>query len=124
MSWSAQGEGAVERKTVTYNAALVLQALARGSRYGFEIMDFTGLPSGTAYPILRRFEAEKLVRSRWEAASTAHRDGRPRRRYYELTASGKRALAKARERFAAHRRVFEDVVGLEPDLEPGSSGSS
>ena len=102
------------REKRSYNEALVLQALARGYRYGFEIMDFTGLPSGTAYPILRRFEQAKLVRSRWEGERKAHSDGRPRRRYYELTSAGTRELSRARERFDEHRRVFEDGV-LEPE---------
>ena len=112
------------RKTMTYNGALVLQALARGCRYGFELMDFTGLASGTAYPILRRFEADGLVRSRWESATGARRNARPRRRYYELTAAGKSALALARERFASHRRVFGSAVGPDPELEPGPSRGS
>ena len=99
---------------LTYNAALVLQSLARGYRYGFEIMDFTGLPSGTAYPILRRFELEKLVRSRWEGERSASRDGRPRRRYYELTEEGRTLLAVALDRFSEHRRVFHDAVA-EPE---------
>jgi DNA-binding PadR family transcriptional regulator len=106
----------VRNKTrLTYNAALVLQALSRGYRYGFEIMDFTGLPSGTAYPILRRFELETLVRSRWEGETRAHRDGRPARRYYELTEEGKSWLAAALDRFSLHRRVFEDMSSAEPE---------
>jgi DNA-binding PadR family transcriptional regulator len=100
---------------LTYNQALVLQALARGYRYGFEIMDFTKLPSGTAYPILRRFEADGLTRSRWEGQRLAERSGRPRRRYYELTAAGRRALASAVERFAEHQRVFDAGVLPEPE---------
>ena len=88
---------------VTYNGALVLQALAKGYRYGFEIMDFTGLASGTTYPILRRFERERLVRSKWEGQKKAHESGRPPRRYYELTAAGERALAAA-DRAAASAR--------------------
>jgi DNA-binding PadR family transcriptional regulator len=100
---------------LTYNGALVLKAISRGFRYGFEIMDFTGLPSGTAYPILRRFEIEKLVRSRWEGERTAVRDGRPRRRYYELTEEGRKLLFAAVERLHAdHRRVFENGVA-EPE---------
>jgi DNA-binding PadR family transcriptional regulator len=91
---------------VTYNGALVLQALAKGYRYGFEIMDFTGLASGTTYPILRRFERAKLVRSEWEGQRRAHEHGRPPRRYYELTEAGQVALAAALERFEAHRKVF------------------
>ena len=91
---------------VTYNGALVLQALAKGYRYGFEIMDFTGLASGTTYPILRRFERDRLVRSSWEGQKEAHEDGRPARRYYELTDSGNEALSSAHERFQAHQKIF------------------
>jgi DNA-binding PadR family transcriptional regulator len=62
-------------------------------------MDVTGLPSGTIYPALRRLEALELVRSDWEDEQRAHRKGRPRRRYYELTAAGKRRLAEAEARY-------------------------
>ncbi len=92
---------------LTYNGALVLQALVKGHVYGFEIMDFTGLPSGTTYPILRRFEEGGLVRSRWESPKVAKKDGRPRRRFYVLTPEGHRALEAAVERFEAHQRIFE-----------------
>jgi len=95
---------------VTYPTACVLQALAKGSRYGFDIMDSTGLPSGTVYPILRRLEDHGLVRSRWETEKDAYRDGRPRRRNYQLSAEGKTALAAAIERFALQRRLFEEVT--------------
>ena len=88
----------------------MLQALAKGSRYGFDIMDFTGLPSGTVYPLLRRFERYRLVRSEWEGKRQAFSDGRPRRRNYVLTSAGKTALAAAIERFAVHRRVFEEAT--------------
>ncbi len=104
----------MRKQRLTYHGALVLQALARGYRYGFEIMDFAGLPSGTAYPILRRFELEKLVRSRWEGERAAQRDGRPRRRYYELTEEGRKLLSLALERFSQHRRVFDGAYA-EPE---------
>jgi len=90
----------------TYTSACVLQALANGAAHGFEIMDATDLRSGTVYPILRRFEAEGLVESRWEKRAEAQRSGRPRRRYYELTASGRAALIEAGERFRYHERLF------------------
>jgi len=93
-------------KNLTYNGALVLQALAKNFRYGFEIMDFTGLASGTTYPILRRFERDRLVRSKWEEHKTAREHGRPPRRYYELTDIGTEALSSALERFQAHQKVF------------------
>lgn len=94
---------------ITYNGALVLQALARGLRYGFEIMDLTGLPSGTVYPILRRYEHGGLVSSTWEDSDAAHEKGRPRRRYYRLTAAGEASLAQAVARFQTHERVFADA---------------
>lgn len=94
---------------VTPNGALVLQALAREHRYGFEIMDFTGLASGTVYPILRRFEELGLATSHWEDSQQAHPERRPRRRYYELTADGRKALAEAAEVFAKYKRVFGEA---------------
>ena len=91
---------------ITYNAALVLKALSKGHAYGFEIMDVTGLPSGTTYPILRRFERDGLVRSRWEESGSAHDEGRPARRLYELTPDGRDALDVAAARFEAHQAMF------------------
>jgi len=79
--------------------ALVLDALARGSRHGFDILDATGLPSGTVYPILRRLEHDGFARSRWESAKAAQQEQRPPRRYYELTPDGLARVAEARARF-------------------------
>ena len=98
---------------LTYNAALVLQALAQGFGYGFEIMAAAHLPSGTVYPLLRRLEAEGLVESSWEAAEKAHAEGRPPRRYYSATSEGRSALAEARERLRAQRALFEGDVAPE-----------
>ena len=73
----------------------VLEAIASGTGYGFDVMDQTGLPSGSVYPALAKLEKGGLVRSRWEAATLARREKRPPRRYYEITASGREALAGA-----------------------------
>lgn len=86
---------------LTMTSYLILEALAAGRRYGFDIMDATGLPSGSVYPALRRFESEKLVRAAWEAKRPAREEGRPARRYYELTARGVEALKRCRERYSA-----------------------
>ena len=80
---------------MTYPTTLVLQALANGFHHGFDIIDATGLPSGTVYPILRRLERETLASARWERAEIAHRAQRPPRRYYELTAAGEALLETA-----------------------------
>ncbi|MEX2271491.1 MAG: helix-turn-helix transcriptional regulator [Vicinamibacterales bacterium] len=85
--------------SLTSATALVLDALARGYRHGFDILDATGLPSGTVYPILRRLEEEALAGSRWEDAAKAQRDQRPPRRYYELTRAGLALAEQARRRY-------------------------
>jgi DNA-binding PadR family transcriptional regulator len=80
---------------------MVLQALDRGSRHGFDIIDATRLRSGTVYPLLRRFEDAKLVRSEWEDVEIARRENRPPRKYYELTAAAGPMLELARSRYPA-----------------------
>ena len=72
----------------------ILHAIASGSRFGFDIMDATGLTSGTVYPALDRLESLGLVESEWEDEHDAHRNGRPARRYFALTAPGELALAE------------------------------
>ena len=84
---------------ITYPTAIVLLAVSRGVRHGFDIMDASGLPSGTVYPILRRLEDAGMMRSSWEAVTKARDDGRPPRRYYQITGAGLRALDEAIERF-------------------------
>jgi DNA-binding PadR family transcriptional regulator len=77
----------------------ILQALDAGRRFGFDIMDATGLTAGTVYPALERLEDLGFVRSRWEADTVAHREGRPARRYFEITATGRRALIDSLARY-------------------------
>lgn len=84
---------------LTHTSALILQALASGYRYGFDVISITGLPSGTVYPALRRLEDSGLVRSRWESEEAAHRQNRPARKYYQVLKAGERALDEARQRF-------------------------
>ena len=84
---------------ITYPTAIVLLAVSRGVRYGFDIMDASGLPSGTVYPILRRLEDAGILRSKWEAESRSRDEQRPPRRYYQVTGAGARALNEALQRF-------------------------
>ena len=87
------------RLNLTYLTGLVLQAIEQGHRYGFDIMDASGLPDGTVYPALRRLEAAGYLHSEWEAEMLATEEKRPQRRYYELTPEGVALLQRARERF-------------------------
>ena len=83
-------------RTFGLAALRVLDAVAHGAEYGFDVIAATHLASGTVYPALSRHERDGFVRSAWEDADRAHREGRPPRRYYRLTAEGRRALDEAR----------------------------
>lgn len=82
-------------RRLSLSALSVLHAVADGVKYGFDVIDVTGLPSGTVYPALSRLERDGLVKSTWEPRTSAHAEGRPARRYYRVTAQGARALADA-----------------------------
>ena len=88
---------------LTYATALIIQALAAGYRHGFDIMDATGLPSGTVYPALRRLERRGALCGEWESADRSRAEGRPSRRYYVLTGAGSEMVAVARARYPGLR---------------------
>ena len=89
--------------SLSYGSAAILHAIASGSQFGFDIMNVTGLTSGTVYPALDRLESAGYLRSKWEDADAAHADGRPARRYFTLTASGATALRAALAKYKALR---------------------
>jgi DNA-binding PadR family transcriptional regulator len=95
--------------TFTYPTAMALAAIGEGHRYGFDIMDTTGLPDGTVYPILRRLESRGYLVGRWEDGEVALREGRPARRYYELTGAGDDALQAALAKFPRLSELFPEA---------------
>ncbi|MFI0479396.1 PadR family transcriptional regulator [Actinomadura sp. 9N215] len=70
------------------------------TRYGYELMKRTGLPSGTLYPILARLERAGWLESFFEDIDPE--EGRPPRRHYRLTRDG---LDQARLDQVRGRRV-------------------
>jgi PadR family transcriptional regulator PadR len=78
--------------------ALLLAALEDGPRHGYAVIEVlrqaTGgrldLPTGTIYPALRRLEQAGLITGSWSVVA-----GR-RRRDYQLTPAGTRALSGKR----------------------------
>ncbi len=78
--------------------ALLLAALEDGPRHGYAVIEAlrraTGgrldLPTGTIYPALRRLEGAGLITGSWSVVA-----GR-RRREYQLTPAGARALSGKR----------------------------
>lgn len=97
-------------RTLSVGTIMVLHALARGHRYGFDVIEATGLTSGTVYPALDRLEGRGLARSSWEDAAVAHDEKRPPRRYFEITDDGKRELIAALHRYKALAPVTIDGV--------------
>lgn len=93
----------------------ILGAVRDGVAYGLDIVQQTGMPSGTVYPTLGRLKKRGLVTSRWERQEIAEEESRPRRRYYELTAEGRRVLAEGATRLAS--------LAAELAPETGASGA-
>ncbi len=89
----------VRKVNLSFSGTAILQAVAHDYHYGFDIMDVTGLPSGTVYPALRRLEASGLVVSKWEDEETARNEQRPARKYYKLTSAGRQSLSEAVTRY-------------------------
>ena len=97
----------------------VLQLLERREMYGYEMVEALAhgsngalaLGHSTLYPLLYNLEAKGLVRAeRREAAS-----GRMRK-YYRLTAEGRRYLASGRKRWRALTEEMQrlGVLGAPP----------
>lgn len=83
----------------------LLGLLAGGEAYGYELaraLEQSGIgavPGGSLYPALLRLEKAGHLRAEWRAG-----DGGPGRKYYALTAAGRKALdrdARAWRSFAA-----------------------
>ncbi|MDA0312598.1 MAG: PadR family transcriptional regulator [Gemmatimonadetes bacterium] len=99
-------------------SVMVLHALARGHRYGFDLIEQTGLTSGTVYPALERLSGLAYASSSWEDAGVAHAEKRPPRRYFEITAEGKRELIAAMERYRVLAPITIDGVAYPAAVKP------
>jgi PadR family transcriptional regulator PadR len=95
---------------------LLLSTLETGPRHGYAVrkalVDGSGgrfdLPTGTVYPALHRLERAGLIRSRWLTV-----DGR-RRRMYELTPAGRRALGAERTSWREFATTVSALLGEQP----------
>jgi PadR family transcriptional regulator PadR len=91
---------------------LLLCALAAEPRHGWGVIEHVrrvsggrfDYPEGTIYPALHRLEAEGLLRSKWSNV-----EGR-RRRVYELTRRGHRALAGRTDEWHEFARGITAVI--------------
>ena len=94
----------------------IMASLSSDPLYGLEILrhlDGSSLtvPEGTIYPLLARLKAEGWVDAQWVEAERGHP-----RKYYRLTAAGRRHLqhmARAWSRFAATMESLLSPVNTE-----------
>jgi PadR family transcriptional regulator, regulatory protein PadR len=87
----------------------VLMAAGPDERvWGLRLCEEADLGSGTVYPLLERLEKAGIVTSFWEDPPPTDR---PRRRFYELTGSGRQEVASAMAaRSAARRRWLPGIA--------------
>jgi PadR family transcriptional regulator, regulatory protein PadR len=90
---------------------LVLAVLADGPAHGYGLIEllrersggFFELPEGSVYPALHRLEQAGLVASGWSEA------GGRRRRVYELTTKGRRAVTERRRKWRSFAAAMEAI---------------
>jgi DNA-binding PadR family transcriptional regulator len=88
--------------TAASSVPLVLSILRRGESYGYDILREVKRLSGgelewtdgMLYPVLRKLERDRLVASKWKTVPSGRR-----RRYYRLTARGRKTLEEHRRQW-------------------------
>ena len=91
---------------------LVLSLLEEGPMYGYQLMKeierrsegIFKLPQGTLYPLLYNLERKGLIKGKWRS------EGGRNRKYYSLTAKGRRVLERSREEWRLFVRGMELVL--------------
>jgi PadR family transcriptional regulator, regulatory protein PadR len=101
---------------------MVLSVLSAGPKYGYLLQQelreasrgLVDTAAGTLYPLLHRLEADKIIRSRWDVST-----GR-RRKWYELTAAGRRRLAEQAQEWHEYSECLSSVLApfLKPIVKP------
>jgi transcriptional regulator len=96
---------------------LILSLIESRPRHGYEISKQIELRSSGSlkfnvasfYPQLYRLEKRGLIKGRW-----VEKAGQRRRRYYHLTAEGKKVLAAQRSKWLAFVEAINRITGIEP----------
>jgi PadR family transcriptional regulator, regulatory protein PadR len=96
---------------------LVLALVEERPRHGYEIGRLIEERSrgeltfhiASLYPLLYRIEKRGWIDGRW-----VEKDGQRRRRYYRLTAEGRKVLARQRTVWRQFVRALDRVAGITP----------
>jgi len=92
---------------------LILRTLARGPQHGYGIVvqiqqvsdEALRVEEGSLYPALHRIEQAGWIRSEWGVS-----DNNRRAKYYRLTATGRKQLAKEEENWDRLTRAVAKVL--------------
>lgn len=92
---------------------LILAMLEARPRHGYELAQLIEQRSGGAvdfhaaslYPLLYRLERRGLLSARW-----VEKAGERRRRFYRLTAAGRKALASERQSWARYLEAMQALL--------------
>src|SRR6266852_669633 len=95
---------------------LVLSLLEDQPRHGYDISKLIQIRSGGAlrfhvtslYPLLHRLEKERLIEGKWVEKAEQRR-----RRYYSLTAQGKKMLRSKQKSWQDFVAVISRITGIE-----------
>ncbi len=93
----------------------VLALLVEEERYGFDIVRTLGsidgmvTGEGTLYPLLSRLRKDRHVATTWRES-----DAGPPRKYYAITAEGRRALADFSTEWRRFRNAVDHILAEEP----------
>jgi PadR family transcriptional regulator PadR len=93
---------------------LVLRLLEREPMYGYQMLQhleersegYFRVGEGALYPLLHELEEAGFLRAEWREVA----DRPQRRRYYRLTAKGRRELARRREEWRGFTRAMDLVL--------------
>jgi PadR family transcriptional regulator, regulatory protein PadR len=95
---------------------LILSLIEDRPRHGYEISKLIDERSGGAlkfnvasfYPLLYRLERRGFIEGRW-----VEKAGQRRRRYYRLTAEGRKVLAAQRQSWRQFVKAIHRITGLD-----------
>jgi len=95
---------------------LIISLLEEQSRHGYDICKLIEARSAgalrfhvtTLYPLLYRLEERGLVQGRW-----VEKPNQRRRRYYSLTAEGRKTLVRQRQNWQGFIEAMSRVMGVE-----------
>jgi PadR family transcriptional regulator, regulatory protein PadR len=95
---------------------LILSLIESRARHGYEISKLIEARSGgvlrfnvaSFYPLLYRLEQRGFIEGRW-----VEKPGQRRRRYYKLTAQGRKMLKQQRSTWRDFVRAINQITGAE-----------